>query len=134
MQTALRDPMSMTQFGIFYPRGYLVVAVRKRSDAEQVQRDLTTGGYDPSDCLIIGAEDVARGARSNLDDNTGFLAVLGKSDDAVRKHLEAAEKGSTFLLIYAPGDLEAERAMSVVRRVPFEFAHRYQRLAIQALE
>lgn len=52
----------------------------------------------------------------------------------MRTHLEAARQGDTFLLIYAPGDLESERAMNVVRRVPFEFAHRYHRFAIQVLK
>jgi len=38
------------------------------------------------------------------------------------------------LLIYAPGDTDAARAMNVIRRVPFEFAHRYHRLAIEDLK
>jgi hypothetical protein len=109
---------NMTDFGIFYPRGHIVVAFGKREDAEKVRRELMTGGYDPADCLLSTARDVAKRARRNLDDHTGFLARLGKSDEAVRQRLEAAKRGSTFLLIYAPGDLEAERAMNVVRRVP----------------
>jgi hypothetical protein len=124
----------MSDFGIFYPRGHLVVAFGKRQDAEQVRRDLMTGGYDPADCLLATAEEVAEGARRNLEDHAGFLARLGKSDEAVGKHLEAAKHGATFLLIYAPGDTESERAMNVVRRVPFEFAHRYHRFAIQTLK
>jgi hypothetical protein len=126
--------MEMTDFGIFYPRGHLVVAFPKREDAERVRRDLITGGYDENDCLLFPAAEVARAAKRNLEEETGFLARLGKSDEAVTAHLAAAEKGSTFLVIYAPGDLEAERAMNVVRRVPFDFAHRYHRLAIQVLK
>jgi len=53
------------------------------------------------------------------------------SDDAVRVHLDAAKRGATFLMIYAPGELEASRAMNVVRRVPFSFAHRDHRFAIE---
>ncbi len=124
----------MSDFGIFYPRGHLVVAFGKREDAERVQRDLLTGGYDPKDCLLATAAEVARGAERNLDDHTGFFARLGSSDEAVRKHLDAARHGDSFLLIYAPTDLEAERAMSVVRRAPFDFAHRYHRFAIQDLQ
>lgn len=129
-----KDPTEMTDFGIFYPRGHLVAAFAKKEDAERVQRDLITGGYDPADCLLFTARQVAESAEKNLEDNTGMLARLGRSDEAVRKHLEAARQGDTFLLIYAPGDHESERAMNVVRRVPFEFAHRYQRFTIQTLE
>lgn len=134
MASEQRDPLEMRQFGIFYPRGHIVVAFHNRADAEKVQGDLLTGGYDRSDCLLVSAQDVAQAAQRNLEDHTGLLARLGKSDEAVRTHLEAAEKGSTFLLVYAPGDLDADRAMNVVRRVPFEFAHRYHRLAIQVLK
>jgi hypothetical protein len=124
----------MNDFGIFYPRDHLVVAFGQREDAERAQRDLLTGGYDPKDCLLTSSTEIAEGAERNLHDHTGFLSQLGWSDDAVRKHLEAARQGDTFLLIYAPTDLEAERAMNVVRRVRFDFAHRYHRFAIQVLQ
>jgi gluconate 2-dehydrogenase gamma chain len=35
---------------------------------------------------------------------------------------------------YAPSDAEAERAMNVIRRVPFDFVHRYRRFAIQKMK
>jgi hypothetical protein len=127
------DLSKMTQFGIFYPRGHLVVAFRSREDAEKVRRDLLTGGYDAADCQLFSAQDVARDTQRNLDNNTGLFATLGTSDEAVQKQMAAARDGSTFLVIYAPGDLESERAMNVARRVPFEFAQRYHRLAIQDL-
>ena len=134
MNSDTSDIAAMTDFGIFYPRGHIVAAFPGKEDAEQVRQDLLTGGYDARDCQLVSAEDVAKGAQQNLEDHTGFLARLGKSDEAVRTHLEAARHGSTFLVIYAPGDLEAERAMNVVRRVRFDFAHRYHRFAIQILD
>lgn len=124
----------LTDFGVFHPRGHLVVAFSRHEDAAKVRQDLLTGGYDPADCVLATAEQVAEGARKNLQDHTGFLATLGKSDEAVAKHLEAAKQGHTFLMMYAPGDLESERAMNVVRRVPFSFAHRYHRFAIQVMK
>ena len=130
----LQTLMKLTDFGIFYPRGHLVIAFPNREDATRVRRDLITGGYDAHDCQLFDAEEVALSARANLENGTGYLAYLGRSDDAVQAHLDAAEKGSTFLVIYAPADLEAERAMNVVRRVPFQFAHRYHRLAIEFLQ
>ena len=124
----------MSDFGIFYPRGHLVVAFGKREDAERVRRDLLTGGYDAGDCQLATAAQVLERAERNLEAHTGFIARLGSSDEAVRRHLDAAREGDSFLLIYAPSDLEAERAMRVVRRVPFDLAHRYQRFAIQDLQ
>jgi hypothetical protein len=129
-----RDPTEMKQFGIFYPVGYIVAGFPGQDDAQQVQRDLMTGGYDQDDCPLFAAAEVADMAERNLAMNTGFLATLGKSDEAVQKHLDTANEGATFLLIYAPGDIESARAMNVVRRVPFAFAHRYHRLAIEDLK
>lgn len=127
-------PSKMTSFGIFYPVGYIVAGFPQLGDAERVRRDLLTGGYTEADCALFPAEEVAEAAARNLDDNRGFLARLGKSDEAVRIHLDAARKGAAFLLIYAPGDTEAERAMNVIRRVSFTFVHRYHRLAIQDMK
>jgi hypothetical protein len=123
----------MTDFGMFYPRGHLVAAFGRREDAERVRRDLLAGGYDEEDCLLVTSGEVAESARRNLADRQGPLSRLGRSDEAVGAHLRAAENGSTFLVIYAPGDLEVERAMNVVRRVAFDFVHRYQRFVIQTL-
>lgn len=133
--TSANEPRTIptTDFGIFYPLGYLVVAFPKKEDAQQVQRDLMVGGYDPADCELYTCEEVAAAAQSNLANNTGFLARLGWSDEAVKTHLDAARQGSAFLLIYAPGDTDAARAMNVIRRVPFDFAHRYQRFTIEKM-
>jgi hypothetical protein len=121
-------------FGLFYPVGHIVAAFPRHEDALRVCEDLMRGGYDAEDCVIYESEEVARAVAGNLESHTGWLARLGKSDEALRKHLEAARAGAAFAMIYAPGDTEAERAMNVIRRVPFEFAHRYRRFAIQDMK
>ena len=128
------DPLELTEFGVYYPRGYLVAAFRRREDAERVRQDLLTGGYDAHDVRLFTGDEVARSAALDLERNSGILARLGRSAETVKAHLEAAREGCTFLFIYAPGDLELERAMNVVRRVPFELAHHYHRFAIHVLK
>lgn len=120
--------------GIFYPVGYLVAAFPERAHAERVRKELMTGGYDAGDCELFSSAQVAKASERNLEENTGFLATLGRSDEYVRKHLESAQEGASFLLIYAPGDTDTERAMNVIRRGPFEFVHRYRRLVIEKLK
>jgi hypothetical protein len=120
--------------GIFFPVGYLVAAFPEESHARQVQRDLRTGGYEEADCVFYSSEEVAKASRENLEQHTSWLSQLGKSDEAVRAHLASAKRGAAFLLIYAPGEIDSARAMNVIRRVPFEFVHRYHRLAIEEME
>jgi hypothetical protein len=120
--------------GIFYPVGYLVAAFPEEAQAQQVQADLRTGGYEEGDCVLYRSEEVVKASQQNLESHSSWLSTLGRSDDAVRLHLASAKAGAAFLLIYAPGDIETARAMNVIRRVPFEFAHRYHRLAIEEME
>lgn len=122
----------MTDFGAFYPIGYIVVAFEKYEDAEHVCQELRGGGRDEQNCNLHTAEKVAEAAQKNIDD-TGFMARLGKSIAAVKKDLEAAKNGATFLLVYAPKDDDAEQAMNVIRRRQYIHAHRYHRLAIEDL-
>ncbi|WP_197054463.1 hypothetical protein [Nitrosococcus oceani] len=99
-----------------------------------MQRDLMTGGYKEADCALYTCKEVIAEAGRNLEEHRGFFSRLSWSDEAVRIHLDTAEQGATFLLIYAPGDTDAERAMNVIRRGPFEFVHRYHRFTIEELK
>jgi hypothetical protein len=121
-----------TDFGAFYPTGHIVVAFEHDDDGRQVCQELRTAGYDQGHCEIHPAEEVAKAAQGNLD-NTGFMARWGKSAAAVKKHLQAAQKGATFLLVYAPKDEDAERVMSAISDKPILLAHRYHRLVIEDL-
>jgi hypothetical protein len=122
-----------TEFGIFYPTGWIVAAFPEKESAEQVRGDLLSGGYDEDDCRLVRCDEVIPTAEGQLGD-ADWLSRLGKADEMLGRHLAAAKRGSTFLLIYAPTDTEAERVMNVVRRVPFDFAHRYRRFAIQEMK
>jgi hypothetical protein len=126
-------PKYSTSFGLFYPVGYLVVGFQSKEDALRVQQDLITGGYEPDDCAFFSCKEVVEAATKNLN-HGHFLPRLGAADKMIEKHLEAAKEGSSFLVIYAPDRLASDRAMNVVRRVPFEFAHQYHRLAIEELK
>lgn len=120
--------------GIFYPVGYLVAAFPSERDAQRVREDLLTGGYDPDDVQLYTCTEVTAATERNLAQNRGFLARLAWSDNAVKIHLDEARQGATFLLIYAPNDTDAARAMNAIRRVPFEFVHRYHQLAIEEVK
>lgn len=127
-------PKYPTSFGLFYPVGYLVVGFKNREDALRVQQDLMTGGYEPDDCVFFSCKEVMEAAQDNLDQNQSFLPRLGAADEMIKQHLETAKEGGSFLVIYAPDKLTSDRAMNVIRRVPFELAHRYHRLAIEELK
>ena len=111
----------------------MVAAFPEKAAAEQVQRDFYSGGYEATDCKLVTADQVIPVAQDQLQD-AGWLARLGKADELLEEHLSAARSGSAFLVIYAPSDAEADRVMNVVRRVPFDFVHRYHRFAMQTMK
>ncbi len=133
-QSATNEKVKLptSDFGAFYPTGYIAIAFEKYEDTQHVCEELRAGGWDKQDCNLHTAEKVAEAAQCNID-NSGFMSRLGSSIAAVQKHLEAAKHGATFLLVYAPTDSNAERVTNIVRRRPYILAHRYHRLAIEDL-
>ncbi len=122
-----------SDFGIFYPTGHLVVGFPTPAQAEAIHAEFIAAGYTEADCAIYCADEVRRAAENNLAENDGFFASLGWSARAVETHLELAGKNGAFLVIHAKTDPEVERAMTIIRQVPFAFVHRYHALVIEEL-
>ena len=55
-----------SRFGVFYPRGYLAVAFRHKTDAGRVREQLVAAGYDGTDAQIVPAAAVEAGAGRSL--------------------------------------------------------------------
>ncbi len=122
-----------TQFGIFYPLGYLAVALRHKADAAQVRQALVAGGYDAGDARIVPTEAVIRGAEQSLKSANPLVRMLGWEHEALAAHGDLARMGYTFMLIYVPSDLDTERVMAVVRRFEYGLAHKFDRFAVHEL-
>ena len=122
-----------SDFGAFYPLHHIIAAFSKLEDAEQVRQNLITGGYKEEECVLCTAEEMTHHAEHNLEHEGWLSGTIGRSFDAVQVYLDIARQGATFLLIYAPNDVDVERVMNVIRRVPFILAERYRRLVIEDL-
>jgi hypothetical protein len=122
-----------TQFGIFYPRGYVVVALRSADDAERMQWSLIEGGYDQEDIEILDTKRVLEGASTDLQHLNPLVRALGSEVQATESHRAGAEAGHTFLVAYAPSDLDTERLMNVARRIGYVRAQKYDRFKVTEL-
>ncbi len=49
-------------------------------------------------------------------------------------HYELSKQGCAWLIVYAPGDAEANRVVNVARRYDIKLAQKYHRLAIEDLK
>jgi hypothetical protein len=122
-----------TQFGIFYPRGYVVVAFRTPEDAERMHWSLVEGGYAEDDIKLLDTERVLKGASADLEQLNPLVRALGAETQATESHQAGAAAGHTFLVAYAPSDLDTERLMNVARRIGFVRAQKYDRFTVTEL-
>jgi hypothetical protein len=130
-QTEERKPP--TQFGIFYPRGYVIVALRTPEDAERMHWTLIEGGYAEDDINILDTKRVLEGASADLQHLNPLVRALGEETQASESHKAGAEAGHTFLVAYAPSDLDTERLMNVARRIGYMKAQKYDRFKVTEL-
>lgn len=74
------------QFGLFYPRGYVIVVFSTPEAAEQLRRALTEGGYDDQDIKILGTARVLAGTTANLEQLNPLVAMLGPETSTTKGH------------------------------------------------
>jgi hypothetical protein len=119
--------------GVFYPRGYVIITFESAQKAGDVRRRLLEGGYDEGDVEVMDTERVKQGTAEDLKHLSPVIRALGSEADVIRGHQEHAAEGDTFLLAYAPSDLDTQRLMNVARAVGYRMAHKYDRFTIAKL-
>jgi hypothetical protein len=115
------------QHGVFYPRGYVIITFQTAQKAEDMRQRLLDGGYEED------TERVKRGTSEDLKHLSPVIKALGSEGDLIRGHQTQAAEGNTFLLAYAPSDLDTQRLMNVARDVGYHTAHKYDRFTIASL-
>ena len=128
-----QDSAPPRQFGIFYPRGYVVVALPDVERAEGMRRALQEGGYEEDDIRLLDTERVLEGATADLEHLSPLVRALGSEVQATEGHRHGAAAGHVFLVAYAPSDLDTERLMNVARRFGYVKAQKYDRFSITEL-
>jgi hypothetical protein len=121
------------KFGVFYPRGYVIVSFESAPAAERVRQALIAGGYDENDVHLLDTERVLKGSSADLEDLSPLIKALGSEPELMEGHRAGAAAGQTFLIAYAPSELDAERLMNVARREGYLRAQKYDRFSFTEL-
>jgi hypothetical protein len=121
------------QFGIFYPRGYVVITFETEDAAEQVRRALLDGGYDEEDVHLLDSQQVLEGATADLNQLSPLVRALGTEQFATEGHQSSAAAGRSFLVAYAPSELDTARLMNVAQRIGYTDAQKYDRFTVTRL-
>ena len=122
-----------TQFGMFHPRGYVIVAFDNEATAELVRQQLIDGGYDEEDVLLMDPDSVLKGSTADLEQLHPLIKALGMETEIMEGHRAGAAAGQSFLIAYAPSDLDAQRLMNVARRHNYLRAQKYDRFSFTEL-
>jgi hypothetical protein len=121
------------KFGMFYPRGYVIISFASEEDAQRVRRSLIDGGYDEEDAHLMDTQRVLEGSSADLEHLSPLIRALGSEPQIMEGHQAGAAAGQSFLIAYAPSDLDAERLMNVARREGYLRAQKYDRFSFTEL-
>ena len=123
---------SLQAFGVFKPVGHVIVALPTDKDARGAQRALLQDGFAPGDVVFYTPEEMVRQADIDIE-QAGVLAGIGQELNLVKAHRELALQGSSFIMVRAPKDEQAERVATIARQFDATRAQRYGHLMIEEM-
>ena len=126
---------SDTQFGIFYPKNYLVAIFPGLAEVILAQRTLRDAGFAEDEVLAVAGDDVVHYAREHLQ-KEGLAKLLmsevmgevsrliGTEAIYADQDLEMANQGWAFLAAYAPTERKKREAWALIEPLdPFVARH-----------
>lgn len=126
------DANQISEAGMFYPTGYIVVGFADSATAQDAQAGLQRQGFGSGELKYVPAAEMAREATKNLE-NPSLFASTGASMPTRQKQLELARDGYDFVLIHAPENDDEKRALRALAATPPRYAVKYKRLIIENL-
>jgi hypothetical protein len=123
---------SETQFGIFYPRGYLVAIFPDYHAAELAERQVRNSGIPESEVIAVPGQDVVDWTEENLV-KKGLWGTLMQELSRLfateeiynRNDLEHAKQGAAFLAVHCPSDAKKDSAWNIIKGASLPLAARH---------
>jgi hypothetical protein len=126
---------SETQFGIFYPKGYLVAVFRDYPTAVNAEKQVRHSGVPEDQVIAVPGQDVVDWTEENLV-KKGLWATLMRELSRLfateeiynRNDLEHAKRGAAFLAVHCPTDARKQSAWNLIKGVSTPIAARHYSL------
>lgn len=107
LSTFFKD--SDTEFGIFYPKHYLLAVFPNLADADRAKQELNHAGRVDEDVISVSGEEVVHFAEDHLLEDglwgllmTELSRMIGTEALYADKDLAAAKQGAAFLAVHCP--------------------------------
>ena len=127
--TKMRFP---TSFGVFSPTGHVVMVFPTGGDAERARQLLFNNGFAQEDVTHYNKDEVMAELKKS-EKQSESPAQIGQEVAKVDEYLVLAKQGCGFLVLRAPEDEAAKRAVVIVKPLGLKFAEKYNRLTIEEL-
>lgn len=99
------------QFGVFYPKHYLLAVFPNFADAERVKMELNGSGRLPENVISVPGEEVVRFAEDHLLKDglwgammTELSRAFGTEAVYADRDLASAREGAAFVAVHCPTD------------------------------
>jgi hypothetical protein len=123
-----------TMSNVFYPKGYAFVMFPNAQDAIEVAKELGGSLAENGELMLLSPQAVLQDiGKLDAEDANAHLPSIGTEAATVVKYINLARQGHHALMVRVHSDVETERVMQVVRKVPFSYGQRYHLLAIEDL-
>jgi hypothetical protein len=119
-------------FGVFSPTGYVVMAFGSDGASEKARDALVNDGFKKEDVTHYRNDEVL-GELERSEEHAVDPTQMGQEVAKVEEYLELARQGCGFLVVHAPKDDEAKRAVRLVKSFDLKFAEKYNRLTMEEL-
>lgn len=111
-----------SEFGIFYPTGYMLSVFPDAADADRAVTTLLDGGFKADDLVIASGQDVLAYSREMRAD-PGLVSrfeqlvssLYGDEGSLAGELVGLAEQGHTFVAVHAPDDAVTTRVSEALR-------------------
>ncbi len=121
-----------TSFGVFSPTGHVVMAFATDGEAERARLLLIKNGFVEDDVTHFDKNEVMAELRKS-EGQSASPVQIGQEVAKIDEYLVLAKQGCGFLVLHAPEDEAAKRAVAIVKPLGLKFAEKYNRLTIEEL-
>lgn len=125
-------PRFPRSFGIFSPTGHVVMAFDNDEDAEHARQALFHSGFGGDDVTRYTKDEVLAEFERSEEQALNPLQ-LGQDVVKAEEYLDLARQGAGFLVVLAPEEESARRAVRITKPLGLKFAEKYNRLTMEEL-
>jgi hypothetical protein len=121
-----------TSFGVFSPTGHVVMAFASDGEAEKARQLLVRNGFGEEDVTHYSKDEVMTELNKSEEQSANPVQI-GQELAKIDEYLVLAKQGCGFILLHAPEDEAAKRAVSIVKSLGLKYAEKYNMLTMEKL-